>query len=248
MAQQIIKGVPRPGDRLPREVDLASEYGISRGTVREAIRGLEERGLVRVRHGHGAVVMPQSEWDVLDPDVLSAILDDPLAGADALREIIEARLLLETEAASLAAIRSQPPQLAEIRKALQQMRELAESKSESSQDAFLVADLSFHAAIILASGNRALGRMIAPIHASLLHARRALARPQYRRERAVPEHAAVLDAIEAQDPGAAREAMAKVFATVTVYLDEYEVAAQGTVDGAQAAVTEGAAARNMPRQ
>ena len=50
------------GSLLPRETDLAERFGISRGVVREVLRGLEERGVVTVRHGHGAIVNGQDRW------------------------------------------------------------------------------------------------------------------------------------------------------------------------------------------
>ncbi|HEY4826977.1 MAG TPA: GntR family transcriptional regulator, partial [Solirubrobacteraceae bacterium] len=66
-----------PGALLPRETDLAERFGISRGVVREALRGLEERGVVTVRHGHGAIVSEPERWDILDPVVLNAVLAGP---------------------------------------------------------------------------------------------------------------------------------------------------------------------------
>ena len=51
------------GDKLPREADLAAQFSVSRGVAREAIRGLEERGLVDVKHGRGATVNPEERWD-----------------------------------------------------------------------------------------------------------------------------------------------------------------------------------------
>src|ERR1700750_1004823 len=63
------------GGWLPREADIAAQFGVSRGVARECIRGLEERGLVAVKHGRGATVLPEQRWDILDPDVLRALLD-----------------------------------------------------------------------------------------------------------------------------------------------------------------------------
>src|SRR5215218_3429617 len=65
----IASGALTPGDKLPREADLAAQFSVSRGVARECIRGLEERGLVDVKHGRGATVNPEQRWDVFDPDV-----------------------------------------------------------------------------------------------------------------------------------------------------------------------------------
>ncbi len=74
LIQQIVSGARGPGTMLPREVDLATDFEVSRGVARECVRALEERGLVRVKHGMGATVNPPAEWDVLDAAVLAATL------------------------------------------------------------------------------------------------------------------------------------------------------------------------------
>src|SRR3954470_14732151 len=87
-----------PGASLPRETDLAASFGVSRGVARECIRGLEERGLVSVKHGRGATVSEADRWDVFDPEVLAALLECE-QGADILGEYLECRRILEIEAA-----------------------------------------------------------------------------------------------------------------------------------------------------
>src|SRR3954466_14265314 len=98
----IAGGALPPGAPLPRETDLAAQFGVSRGVARECIRGLEERGLVTVKHGRGATVAEDTRWRGLDPDVLRALLGSP-RGADVLAEYLECRRILEIEAAGLAA-------------------------------------------------------------------------------------------------------------------------------------------------
>lgn len=225
LVEAILSGEYAPGEVLPREVDLVETYGVSRGVVREAIRGLEERNLVTVRHGHGGIVREQRDWDILGVDILPTLLKGS-ASVDVLREVLEARRILEVEAAVLAASRATPVEIDRIRSALASMEELATGPAPvSERDAFLEADLAFHETVIEATGNRALQRIIAPIHHALLEARRPLARPEYRATRAVPEHTAVLWAIEAHDGSAARAAMLTVFSTVSDYLSEYAVSA-----------------------
>jgi DNA-binding FadR family transcriptional regulator len=226
LVEAILRGDYQPGELLPREVDLVDKFGVSRGVVREAIRGLEERDLISVRHGHGAIVRSQTEWDVLAADILPTLLLGP-ASVDILGEVIEARRILEVEAAGLAAARATPEDVERIRGALGAMEGLASPSTPSSdQDEFLEADMAFHETVIAATGNRALRRIVAPIHQSLLEARRPLARPEYRVTRAVPEHVAVLQAIESHDVDGARTAMQTVFVTITDYLSEYADAAQ----------------------
>src|SRR5437660_499957 len=101
----IITGQIPAGENLPREADLADQFKISRGTAREVIRGLEERGLISVKHGRGATVNESDQWDTLDADVLAALLSGP-ARAKTLGDFLEARRVLEIEAAGMAAERA----------------------------------------------------------------------------------------------------------------------------------------------
>jgi GntR family transcriptional regulator, galactonate operon transcriptional repressor len=114
LLDSIVKGRYAAGALLPKETALVEEFDISRGTVREALRALEERGVVRVTHGRGARVQPPEEWNVLDPVVARA-----MAGGrgrrDFLREVGLYRLILESEAAALAAERASDRQRAELR-------------------------------------------------------------------------------------------------------------------------------------
>src|SRR5919204_2548968 len=101
----IAGGAIAPGAPLPRETDLARQFGVSRGVARECVRGLEERGLVAVKHGRGATVNPPDRWDVFSPDVLSALLAAE-HGPRILGEYLECRRILEIEAVGLAAKRA----------------------------------------------------------------------------------------------------------------------------------------------
>src|ERR687895_2347585 len=110
---EITSGGLAEGDRLPREQDLAAQFGVSRGVARECVRSLEERGLITVKHGRGATVAPSSQWDVFDPDVLAALLAGA-RGREVLLEYIECRRILEVEAAALAAERAGETEVREL--------------------------------------------------------------------------------------------------------------------------------------
>jgi DNA-binding FadR family transcriptional regulator len=210
------------GGWLPRETDLAGQFGVSRGVARECIRGLEERGLVVVKHGRGAAVRPEERWNVLDPDVLGALLDSG-RGAAILGEYLESRRILEIAAAGLAAERAQPSHLTALSDAFDRMAAAAERAVDSpaAEDLYHEADIAFHRALIDATGNRALGSMTEPIHRALIAARRPLARPDARLERSLPEHQRILAAVARADPDGAREAMREHLLTVEAYLHEY---------------------------
>jgi DNA-binding FadR family transcriptional regulator len=180
---RIVGGDYPPGAMLPKEEALAQEFEISRGTAREALRALEERRVALVRHGRGARVQPPEEWNALDANVARALA----AGRTRrgfLREVQAYRLLLESEAAALAAERASAAQRAALRAG-------AEELGKADDVARAVRRLRRDIAV--ASGNR-------PLAATL----RALEPP--------PKHVdvdacAVLAAAVADgDAGAAREA------------------------------------------
>ena len=222
----IVSGAFPGGSALPREADLASRFGVSRGVARESVRGLEERGLVTVKHGRGATVTPGDCWDVFDPDVLSALLECE-QGAGILSEYLECRRILEIEAAGLAAERASEDDLASLSNAFARMSAGAERVrgNPAAEDPYHEADVAFHRPLISATGNRALGNMTGPVHRALAAARRPLARPEHRLERGLPEHRRILAAIASRDPAEARAAMRAHLDTVEVYLREYKESA-----------------------
>jgi DNA-binding FadR family transcriptional regulator len=222
LLSDIVGGRVPVGGWLPRETDIAGQFRVSRGVARECIRGLEERGVVAVKHGRGATVQPEDRWNVLDPDVLGALLESG-GGAAILGEYLESRRILEIAAAGLAAERAQPAHLTALTNAFDRMAETADraSGNPAAEDLYHEADIAFHRALIDATGNRALGSMTEPIHRALIAARRPLARPEARVERSLPEHRRILTAVAQADPDAARQAMRDHLLTVEAYLREY---------------------------
>jgi GntR family transcriptional repressor for pyruvate dehydrogenase complex len=204
---EIVDGEVAPGEMLPREVDLAERFGISRGVVRECVRGLEERGLVRVKHGRGATVNPPEEWNAVDPDVLRALLASR-EGDRLLAETLECQRTLEVEAAGLAAQRAKRVHLQELTRALRRTAAAAPRtrRSPAAWQRYHEADRDFHRAVVQASGNRALARMAEPLHRALAAA--GTLESETALERRHAEHRRVLAAIAARDPEAARAAMA----------------------------------------
>jgi GntR family transcriptional repressor for pyruvate dehydrogenase complex len=218
----IVVGRYEAGDRLPREADLAQQFAVSRGVARECLRGLEERGLVAVKHGRGATVRGEPEWDMFSPDVLSAILEGDRAG-EVLGQYLECRRLLEIEAAALAAERAGKADLVALSDAFDRMTSSAAHAAgvPAAETLYHEADVAFHRAVIAATGNRPLGRMTEPVHRALAAARRPLARPDARIARSLPEHRRILTAIAEGDSDEARAAMHDHLRTVEGYLREY---------------------------
>jgi GntR family transcriptional repressor for pyruvate dehydrogenase complex len=220
-AREIVGGRLAAGDALPREVTVAERFGVSRGVAREALRALEERGLVTVRHGSATTVNPRTDWDLFDPEVIAAALDGP-AAVDLLAEYLECRVIVETEAAGLAAERAGDEQIADLEACLRRMEDaLSVRGAQARERAYHAADVAFHAALVAATGNGALLSLVRRVDDALLAARYPLSRPAARRSRALPEHAAILAAVKARDPAAARAALRAHLDTVAEYLAEH---------------------------
>ncbi len=194
LVAELVAGKYPVGSRLPAERELAALYEVSRPTIREAVIALEVQGFVEVRIGSGAYVMRHPD----DEDI-------PGFGMSAF-ELTEARLLIEGEAAALAATQITEEEIAEIDGLV---REIAlENLDPKGAER---ADRGFHLAIARATRNTGIAGAVTTLwdlressaEAALLHekARTANVKP------VVDEHTAILEALKARDPAAARAAM-----------------------------------------
>src|ERR1700733_13965602 len=217
----IVTGVYPVGAMLPRESDLADQFDVSRGVARECIRALEERGLVRVTHGKGAVVNPESLWNMFDPAVLGTVIDSDRS-VEIIGHYLEFRRLVEIDAAGLAAERATDEDLTNMAAAFAEMEKAVERPATStSEELFHKADLAFHEALLAATHNPLYVGIGKTIHPVALTYRYPLARPRYRKQRALPEHRRIFEAVSAGDPKAARAAMTAHHKTIQRYEREY---------------------------
>ena len=148
----------RTGDKLPNEMELADELGISRVTLREAIRILCTRGLVEIRRGRGTYVVSG------DPAMLEGSGPSPLEAPDAtIRDLLEIRLMVEPMAAYYAAKRASDEEIDRIDGFRTRIEELAaEGKS------VLKEEQDFHNAISMASHNHLMERLLPIINKSII--------------------------------------------------------------------------------
>ncbi|MBN3824812.1 FadR family transcriptional regulator [Burkholderia sp. Ac-20384] len=208
-----------PGSYLPPERELAEQFGVSRTSVREALIALEVSGLVSVRVGDGVKVRHPEATTAPEPDTKAApftiIEIDPELGIalDLDTEIppfalLQARRLIEPEAASLAAKHGSDEQIEGIHEAY--LRNQEDNRSGSLTHP---GDRLFHIRIAEASDNAAYALMIKQLLAhkyDLMFQRlQSLYMPNDMPHRSELEHRAILDAIRARDPDAARRAMAE---------------------------------------
>ena len=101
---QIVSGTIPVASRLPYESEIAARYAVSRTVARDAVQRLAGFGLVEVRRRSGAIVTPSERWNMLEPAVLDAAMSGKPSAAF-LSALFEARMMLEPEAAALAAQR-----------------------------------------------------------------------------------------------------------------------------------------------
>ena len=137
----------QPGDRLPSERDLASLFGVSRNSVREALKDLESKGVIETRQGGGSFLAP-SKRDVLGTELRTHIDE---THAQLIDEMLELRRAFEVEAVSLAAQRATAENLEAIRRVLSQMAEAVDDPEMGVQ-----ADLDFHLQVAYATKNQLL--------------------------------------------------------------------------------------------
>ncbi len=202
LVEAIVSGEMPENATLPNETELMTRYKVSRTALREAMQFLSAQGMVRARTRAGTVVLPGEEWNFLDPMVLDAALRHR-ANTSFYEALLEARALLEPEAASLAATRATARQVALIEEAF-----LAMVESNSRDDeAWSRADLAFHTAIIEASGNWIYRHFGSAIRAALLVTFRLTHRHTTSHGDVVAMHRDVLEAIRLRKPEEAAAAM-----------------------------------------
>ncbi len=195
LGDQIIGGVLSAGDVLPTEPALCEEFGFSRTVVREGLKLLEGRGLVRVEQGRGTTVQPRSSWDLLDPDVLRMGLayDDDMSLLD---DLMTVRRVLEREMAATAAGRLSDAELTELSGLVESMELVYDD-----YDRFRVLDNAFHEIVMRASGNE-IGVTIVRVihrHGGVTPPLAATPASKAALKRTADEHRAILDALATGD-------------------------------------------------
>ncbi len=186
----------KPGDQLPPERDLAESLGVSRPSVREAIRGLSILGVVRSRQGGGAYITN------LDADALLGPIQFFLSLEDVnIRELYDARSLIESDVARRAAVNMTDAQLADLAGILAVQKETLTDAS-----AFRLSDFAFHEAIWSGSGNAFLKRIGESLNVMGLEFRKRASETEGVLERSYTDHCRLLDALTVRDAEAAAKA------------------------------------------
>jgi GntR family transcriptional regulator, transcriptional repressor for pyruvate dehydrogenase complex len=187
----IMSGELRPGDRLPKEADLAERLGLSRNSLREAVKALSLIRVLDVRQGDGTYVTSLQPQLLLD--ALTFVVD--FHRDDTVLEFFEVRRILEPAAAAMAAQNMSDGDIAKLRAVLDELDD------DPTAEALVANDLEFHRQIAAGSGNSVLCSLIESLSGPTTRARiwRGLTQ-----EGAVAktrdQHWAILDAIAARQP------------------------------------------------
>lgn len=188
--EMLLSGELQPGDRLPPEKELSDKLGLSRNSLREAVKALELIRVLDVRRGDGTYVTS------LEPrllhEAMSFVVD--LHQDASVLELLEVRRVLEPAAAALATRRCTPEDIARLREML------ADVDADTPVEDLVAHDLQFHASINALSGNGYLSSLLESLSSNTLRARiwRGLTQDNAT-ARTLAEHQAIVDAMESGD-------------------------------------------------
>ena len=200
-------------ERFPTEAELAAQHMVSRSVTREAVKMLTAKGLLTARPRKGTTVQPASCWNLFDTDVLRWLLEREFS-LELLRQFSELRIAIEPAAAALAAREADPEAVAAIARGYRRME-----AAEAGRDDPLDSDIAFHIAILEACGNP-FYHQFRDVVATALRTSIRFTNRFKGRTASLPAHHAVLAAIEARDPQAARAAMTAIIDDVMLLFKE----------------------------
>ncbi len=202
---------------FPTEADLAAQFGVSRSVTREAVKMLTAKGLLTARPRKGTSVQPASSWNLFDADVLRWLLERKFS-IELLRQFTELRIAIEPAAAALAAKSADAEAVAAIAAGYERM-----AAAERGEDDALGADIAFHIAVMQASANpfyiQFRDVVTTALRTSIRFTNRFVGRTA-----SLPQHRAVLGAIESRDPEAAYDGMHRLILDVMDLISAAEAA------------------------
>lgn len=189
-----------------RTEELEERYGVSRSVVREAIRVLASMGMVASRRRVGVQVLPASEWNLYDPQVIRWRLASPARIAQ-LRSLTELRTAIEPEAARLAAVRAP---LAGASELMGLAGKLWAAGQSDDAESFLVLDIEFHRLVLSISGNEMFAKLNTLVAEVLTGRTHYGLMPRHPHNEALQLHVDVASAIQRGNADDAHEAMLRI--------------------------------------
>lgn len=200
LGKSIALGEYPQGKPLKAEADLCEEFDASRTVLREAVKMLTAKGMLDARPRRGTIVLPESQWNLSDPEILNWLLDRK-GSLPIISEFADMRLAIEPAAAGLAATNLNEDSKKTLVDAIERMKAAAKG-----EDDHLDADIAFHVGILEASDNRFFWNMRHTIEVALRFSIRITNRRKGVERASVDDHQRILDFILAGDAqGAERE-------------------------------------------
>jgi DNA-binding FadR family transcriptional regulator len=201
LGEAIVAGHYAAGAVLPSEPLLGEQLGVSRTVVREAVKSLAAKGLLRTGPKVGTRVQPPADWNWFDPDLVAWQSKAGLT-RDFLRDLHELRVVVEPAGVRLAALRATVQDIAELEAAFAGMTNAVEHGGD-----YVTPDLRFHQGLLRASHNRMMMQMSKALGAVLRVSFELSTLKPERAGRSLPQHRAVLGAVIARDPDKAERAI-----------------------------------------
>ena len=220
------------GDKLPPERELCTMFGISRATLREALRALEDRRLIERRPGRGTVVRPTP-----DPQLRLSFTPFGDQGPDEFAQAAELRRMVEPQVAELAALRATDLDLAQLDEVLR------ESHAGLTADESLRLDVEFHRRLAVATGNPLLVGVCEAMNGLVHDVRLRSHWAREGRRNSIEGHQRLYAAIAAHDPAAARAAMDEHLAQVGELIGDLDELLAGEVGGTVAGASQAGPSR-----
>jgi DNA-binding FadR family transcriptional regulator len=219
LVSRIVRGQHPAGSPLPPEPALCETFSVSRTVVREAVKMLQEKGLVQVRQGSGTTVTPATMWNLLDELVLAATIAEE-DGLEVLDDLVVTRRLLESDMANVAARLASDDVVERLRGIVDRMDELVDDHVSYAEQ-----DRAFHDLVMQTSGNRLARAVVRALESQVVNTVRYMGHPH--RDQCIASnagHRRIYERIAAHEP---EQAAAAMFAHIT---EAWEVRRSGPGD------------------
>jgi GntR family galactonate operon transcriptional repressor len=224
IGRKIAGGEIKPGEKLPKVEVISEQYGVSRTVIREALKGLAARKMIRSNQKSGTVVLQKSNWQLWDLDVITWLSEVEVKDGEFLIQLTEIRLALEPLAAALATQRATEQDIAKIKETF-----LTLEKTVGNEKEWAKADFYFHQSIYDASHNDLLINMLKLLRKGLIISREKTMSaislfpdPQFEESNleVLQRHRALHDALVARDTDAAQGRVIEILARAKQLLEK----------------------------
>ena len=217
LKRQILDGKLKVGDKLPSTKEMSERFGVGRSTTREALSALKAMGLIEIRQGGGCTVIRSEP----EPEIKLPELESLRLNRETLLELIEVRQSLEVSIASLAAEKRTEEDAATLQRIVKEMELAVGNDLEGER-----TDIEFHLALVKATRNSMLSKVLdsimTPMELAIREVRRVeLYSNRTVAERLLEEHSAICEAVVAGDAAAAAEGMKRHLRNIEIILLKY---------------------------